>query len=282
VEVVETINQVFNTSTDSGEERRACVFVLGMDRRVVSANIDVAYDKLVARLTGSDPSQASSYGLEFLSKVVQITVAVPNPNRSMLVEYIAALYPPETDTPEDKATELAALDANRAEAQNSTKAESGTSAMEHTRTVPTTAAVEKAAREIFDGPSQVREVELELLSSLRITPRQVKHFHNAFLLQLSYAIRLRQSVGISPGDMFAYARWSLLCVRHPTVAELIFADPSLLKDLERFPLRGSVEADAPQRVGVSSMAWKEISLLVRTEADQISISDVRESLILVG
>jgi tetratricopeptide (TPR) repeat protein len=92
VEVVEAMNQIFSVSG------RPIVFVLGMDREVVSASIDTAYAETVARLRESD-DRWQSFGSDFLSKLVQLSVAVPPPApaaiRQLLAHVTGTRPPPE-------------------------------------------------------------------------------------------------------------------------------------------------------------------------------------------
>jgi hypothetical protein len=72
VEVVDAINQVFNSSRD-----RPCLFILGMDREVVASSIEVAYANTIARLPAE---RQRNFGLAFLNKLVQLAVSLPEPS----------------------------------------------------------------------------------------------------------------------------------------------------------------------------------------------------------
>lgn len=82
VDVVEAINQIFNSNPEA-----ECAFVLGMDREVVAAGIEVAYEDMIARLP---PERRRNFGLSFLAKLVQISVTVPSPRRDVIENLMEA------------------------------------------------------------------------------------------------------------------------------------------------------------------------------------------------
>ena len=84
VEVIEAINQIFHASSASSDEERQCVFIMGMDREIVANSIEVAYSKTIESLKADRNPLADEYGYRFLAKIVQMSVAVPEPHQTAI------------------------------------------------------------------------------------------------------------------------------------------------------------------------------------------------------
>ena len=85
VEVLEAMSQIFNS-----DGRDGCVFLLGLDPQVISASLDVAYAATAESLRERG-SSISDFSAEFLTKLVQISVAVPRPGQEALTEFLYAI-----------------------------------------------------------------------------------------------------------------------------------------------------------------------------------------------
>lgn len=239
VEVIEAVNQIFNSSQD-----RRCVFFLGMDREVVATSIEVAYEDTVKHLKERGSALADGYGMQFLSKIVQMTLSLPVPDKRRMQALLAnvtgnaapAPLPPPTTPNVQRLQE-------RIEEQQPANPGDVERAKQQVRAVEggdvSWRELEEAARRArakllgVEAPD-VANAEFEVLQYLTPNPRQVKRFDNAFRLQL----HLANSAGISgfsfrPGELIALGKWVALRLRWPDLAEAIDDEPRLLAALER-------------------------------------------------
>ena len=196
VEVIEAINQIFNSA-----EGRRCVFFLGMDREVVAASIEVAYSDTVQHLRERNSARAEGYGLQFLSKIVQMSLSFSTPDitdvQALLAQLTGNPIPTRTPTPSSQSEEevqrfQAQIEdrqpVNPGDVASAVQEVSATSAL----TDPQRDALAEAARRArakrfgVDAPD-VAAAEFEVLRYLPPNPRQIKRFDNAFRLQLHVA-----------------------------------------------------------------------------------------------
>jgi tetratricopeptide (TPR) repeat protein len=233
VEVVEAMNQIFNSTTD-----HRCVFILGLDRDVVATNINVAYADTVAQLKSDGNPLGATFGREFLAKLVQLSVTIPAPQHDALRTLMERIT--HTD---DGAGDRVARESEVRRAQAPIHTASGPSLIDVSEGTVAVAdgldhrAVEEAARReraerIEDSP-EVAKAELEALDYLPRNPRQVKRFHNAFRLQLYVANEdPRISFEFTADQLIALARWVALRLRWPDLGDAITRYPDLLVKLE--------------------------------------------------
>lgn len=185
VELVEAMNQIFNAA-----EHR-CVFVLGLDRDVVAANIDVAYSETVEHLRATDNPLGGRFGIEFLAKLVQLSVAIPEPSSAAIRDLLSEIT--GNPSPSDKTPEAAVKETQSVirEASDETLGSVEDAATEIEEAAPSEEVVreavkrERAARIRDSG--EVIAAEFSALKYLERNPRQIKRFHNAFRLQLYVA-----------------------------------------------------------------------------------------------
>jgi hypothetical protein len=255
IDLVEAVNQVFNSSPG-----RRCVFVLGMDRDVIAASIDVAYGELVHRLSEGRQPLADTFGLDFLEKIVQLTVVVPEPRPAAMRSYLLDLLgraptAPAGATPAANATTAASVAAieSRLDAAVATNPEdvsqAGEMVLREGGADP--AAIEEAERLVrarllnVDSP-HVGEAELALLPYLERNPRQVKRFDCAFRLQLHVANLTRGcTLDFRPEQLVALGKWVVVCLRWPRLAQEALAVPGLLRALEARAHGESSPGDPP-------------------------------------
>jgi hypothetical protein len=238
VEVIEAINQIFNSAED-----RPCVFVLGMDRDIVAAGIEVAYGETTARLG----DRGENFGYDFLAKVVQLSVAVPPPSVDGLNDLLAAITGEagDEDEPEADLAEAAAV-AELSEQLNRavpTRPADIRAALRRLNTEDLDA-VEEATLEEFASDrrehllsrdsTEVAEAEAFLVRFLHPNPREVKRFDNAFRLQLHVANRTPGcELEFDLDDLIALGKWVVLRLRWPGLAAAIDGDPRLLEAMEK-------------------------------------------------
>lgn len=233
VEAVEAISQIFNASEES-----ACVFILGIDRDVITASIEVAYRDTIAALP---PNRQSHFGLHFLTKLVQLSVSVPPPDPNgvnRLLDSIGDLPRHAVNTDGFSST------------GPSNEDRPTTSAADGSRDFPTSSSATDQAKSLApDSPEFSSEAELPVIDQsapefhraerfaaqfLKPNPREIKRFDNALRLQLQVARRTKGcGLTFSEDDLIAVARWVALRLRWPDLAVAIDDDPSLLGRLER-------------------------------------------------
>lgn len=234
VEVVEAINQIFNAA-----ERRQCVFVIGMDRDVVAASIEVAYGETIGRLP---EARRPNYGHAFLAKLVQLSVAIPQPDTTSLSRLLAAVtaqpLPLDGNPSEEDVTHFRDLIQAQGPRSPAEVQEAAEALGQSATAGPEARALDEALRleraEHFRADSEeVRQAERAIVPQLRPNPREVKRFDNAFRLQLHVA-NGTPGCGLSfeLDDLVALGKWVALRLRWPDVADGIDSDPELLERLE--------------------------------------------------
>jgi KAP family P-loop domain len=103
VEVVEAINQIFNSDERRGDGSHRCVFVLGLDREMVATSIEAAYGATLGHVRPGS-SLARFFGFSFIDKLVQLSVNVPRPR----LQHLPTLVTPDvvaTDAIDEAAIE---------------------------------------------------------------------------------------------------------------------------------------------------------------------------------
>ncbi len=248
VEVIEAINQVFNSVNNR------CVFILGMDREVVAGSIDVAYKEMVDYLAEKKSPLAEDYGYRFLSKIVQMSVAVPAPEEQgmeRLLAHVTGSEPPKRAS--DAPLPATAVSPPPQEMVTQYQVSMGTAAMNNPvdarrrrREIEASAdltevqrqALEIAERQVraglFDADSDhVKEAQFAALKFLDRNPRQVKRFDNAFRLQLHVA-STTSSLDFRPEELTSLAKWVAIRLRWPQLAEDLDRESGLLEALEGF------------------------------------------------
>jgi hypothetical protein len=265
VEVIEAVNQIFNASND-----RKCVFILGMDRQAVAANITAAYKEALEFLDGADSSK-SDYGSRFLSKIVQMSVAIPTPGPGAMRDLLAQItgsgpLPEDQDRvapPEivdkvaqmlrdrspanpsdvrryrsDLEREVADLGSARAVGPGQDRlaqlAEDLARIPQSARGVVADRAEQIVRGERFTADSDdVRGAEFEALEFLERNPRQLKRFDNPFRLQRHVANGSPNAARDFRRDqLVALAKWVAIRLRWPRLADDLDGDDGLLGALE--------------------------------------------------
>ena len=271
VEVVEAMNQVFNA-----DGRHGCVFVLGVDREVVATSIEVAYAPTVRALRRARRPVSDGFGMQFLAKLVQLSVAVPEPSGEGIERLLTKLTgnARAARSEDQEAIERVEEDIRRqAPERLADVAEAAT----HAGAAPAAAELEAQRRvraEMIRDSPDVAEAEFELLRHLDRNPRQVKRFDNAFRLQLYVAnedpdCRLSFSVD----ELIALGKWVALRLRWPELAEAIDDEPDLLGALEA-TANGSHASVMPgeltrlQRVYARWFVDREVLSLLRDAGDR--------------
>jgi len=256
VEVVEAINQIFNY-----DAQRQCVFILGMDREIVAASIEVAYEKTIERLSGTE--RGEDFGFSFLAKLVQLSVAIPRPGPGDVEELLDAMSQASDEDPEPDPQEVekvAELISEQQPADPAAVERIAERIEQGDLDVPDRALDEAKLRErskALSGDSRaVQEARREVARYLNPNPREVKRFDNAFRLQLQVANRTPGcTLEFNLDDLVALGKWVVLRLRWPGLAERLDSDPRLLNALEnRF--NGILDEEAPADLVRDPVLWK--------------------------
>ncbi len=232
VEVVEAMNQIFNSASD-----HQCLFVLGLDRDVVATNIEVAYEPTVAKLSKRDSGR--HFGFEFLAKLVQLSVALPEPAPEALAELAQELggrQVPPPATKQKDATETRF----KVEQERRLPGSSRSSSLQELRSDAPAQTGEEAedvrrrtVSEVIQDSPRVAAAMEAAIPFLERNPRQVKRFHNAFRLQLYVASEdERVRFDFSDAELEVLARWVAMRLRWPRLGDDIVRNPELLRNME--------------------------------------------------
>jgi hypothetical protein len=236
VEVVEAINQIFNAS-----RKRECLFVLGMDVDVVAASIAAAYVDTVRQLGGGDGGDiARQFGLSYLAKIVQLTVAVPLATESQMQDLLrrvtSGLAP--TPAPDELLVEQfeaeigAGVDVAPEQVTAQAEGLREQAASDEERAAIAEAERRRREQALADSPL-VTEAELEVVGFVDPNPRRLKQFDNAYRLQLFVANRTPVAeLRFDLDQLVALAKWIVLRLAWPEIARAIDAEPDLLERLE--------------------------------------------------
>jgi hypothetical protein len=216
VEVVEAMNQIF-----ASEAGRPYVFVLGLDREMVSTNISVAYRDTVEGLKGTNETRARGFGTQFLAKIVQMSLALPAPSDEGMENLLRSVT---GGAVAGQPMGGAAADADGA--RKSSVDRGG-----YPEEVPEDLQLQPIKR-IRDSAAVV-EAETAALNYLEPNPRQVKRFHNAFRLQLYVASEQSgRRFEMSGDELHALAKWVAIRLRWPELADADDREGELLTALE--------------------------------------------------
>lgn len=240
--VVEAINQIFNTARD-----RQCAFILGMDRDVVVASIQHEYRHVIGQLRGINPVLANHFGENFLGKIVQATIQIPPPGPTAMAGLLGKIT--GNDPPEEMAAEQKQFDEEnvekaigvfkKTELNNPVDAEMQRTTVEKSLPDISSEDIDEALRQVRSDllTSDSRDVaaaEFAVLKYLPPNPRTLKRFDNLFRLQLHVTNNTPGArIKFHYEEIEAMARWVALRFRWPDLAKLIDKEPSLLENLDR-------------------------------------------------
>jgi len=286
VEIVEAVNQIFNASSNQAMDNpppRECVFILGMDRKVVADNIANTYGKSPGYVEGAHahddlthPTRLQEtdedFGVRFLSKIVQMSIAVPPPSgegmrklldqitgteptqeeqrspvADVLIERVAAEFRKTPGDPfEVRRTRISLEDRLEELSEDPLDSEdlpADPDISQTLRAIPSEqleVVIQQAERivmgERFTADSEgVKAAELVALDFLERNPRQLKRFDNAFRLQLHVANRTTgNGLDFSPAQLVTLAKWVAIRLRWPLLAEDLDSEEGLLLALEDY------------------------------------------------
>jgi hypothetical protein len=225
VEVMEAMNQIFASEAD-----RPYVFVLGLDREIVSTTISVAYRDTVEGLKGTNETRAGAFGTQFLAKMVQMSLALPPPSEEGMENLLRSVTGGGAHSPAGETTDPSA-DGSHGSAGGDGTRQSSIDRSGYPEEVPEDLRFEPIKR--LRDSAHVVEAETAALSYLERNPRQVKRFHNAFRLQLYVASEdPGRRFDMSGDELHALAKWVAIRLRWPELADADDLEGDLLMALE--------------------------------------------------
>lgn len=191
-ELIEAVNIFF------GLEDCRCFFVLGIDGEYVRAGIESAYASLKDAL---DEERREKFGAEFLDKIVQVWLKLPEPDEREMRNYLEKVL--------DGRDVTQTVDADEVEEAREELLERKTGFRELEETAEDVAeehpefedeVIGEAARDaavdlLTEEDPEVRKILLEGARALGHNPRKVKLFINRFRLEAMIRIRRRETLG---------------------------------------------------------------------------------------
>jgi KAP family P-loop domain len=241
VEVVEAMNQIFN----SDREHRSA-FILGLDRDIVATNINVAYAGTVAELSKDGQDELGRrFGYEFLAKLVQLSISIPEPTAAALQKLLASITgnaAPDEGSAAGGDSLQPAVQEEVKRVQEEIQASAGGSladvsgAAAQVADAPQEVVVEAERRVVagrLEDSPEVAAAERAAVPFLERNPRQLKRFHNAFRLQL-YVANEDADVpfDFTEAELVALTKWVVVRLRWPDLGNTIARDPALLLVIE--------------------------------------------------
>jgi hypothetical protein len=236
-----------------------CIFVIAMEPDLVAAQIHVAYEKLFQRL---DDGTGTDLGWKFLEKMVQLPIALPEPQQQQVAQYVDSLLRVEAeelvaDLDEDAPEVVAARREIRA-AETTGSLEGIAAALEQVKAQRTTdettaaddAVLQKAARlEFADrfSDAHAREMLLKHAFELSGNPREIKRFINLYRFY-AYIDFWRVTQGLESPGLDGVGKLTRLAIGWPNLLSALGRDVSVNGEMQT--LLASLE-----RAGDDGDAW---------------------------
>jgi len=229
-QVIEALNVFLAGDFDN------CIFVIAMEPDLVAAQIHIAYEKLFERL-GEDGG--GDLGWRFLEKMVQLPLALPEPERPQVERFLDSILAVETearvaeladDAPEVKKAQQAIHDAKTTSAiegiadameqvRERTHAEGGADAN-------TDAILQKAARLEFRdafSDAHARVMLMRYATELSSNPREIKRFVNIFRFY-AYIDFWRRTQGFDTPGLEGVAKFARIAIGWPRLLSTLAED----------------------------------------------------------
>ncbi len=225
-EVIEAINLFLSGDFPN------CYFVIGMDAQVVAASLEVAYEKLTAKLEHMTQSYGS-LGWYFMDKFIQLPFLIPSLNEEQRKKYLAKLFrqnfeqeaasPQEVEAAEQRINAALAQKTFSASALVSEVAQESPKIL-HADPQKFRAIQERviaaSAEKFSDDDPEIQNQLLRYAPYLGSTPRTVKRFANLYRFY-RFSQWSRQLQGLEFASPTALGRWLVLMLRWPQLVRWI-------------------------------------------------------------
>ena len=243
-QVIEALNVFLAGDFDN------CIFVIAMEPDLVAAQIHVAYEKLFEQLD----DHGDDLGWRFLEKMVQLPLALPEPQAPQVERFLDSILAIETEQRiaeiADDAPEVVQARERIQAAETTGTLEGVGDAYEEVRKsyaaqgVRGDAIVQKAARlefaDRFDD-STARDMLLRFARDLSGNPREIKRFVNVFRFY-AYIDFWRRTQGLETPGLDGAGKLARLAIGWPSLLSALATDVSvngtsatLLQTLETTP-----------------------------------------------
>lgn len=225
-EVIEAINLFLSGDFPN------CYFVIGMDAQVVAASLEVAYEKLNAKLEHTTQSYGS-LGWYFMDKFIQLPFLIPSLNEEQRKKYLAKLFRQSLEEEKASREEVAAAEQRINAALEKKEFSASQLVTEVAKESPKILhadpkkyraiqerVIAASAEKFSDDDPEIQNQLLRYAPYLGNTPRTVKRFANLYRFY-RFSQWSRQLQGFESASPNALGRWLVLMLRWPQLVRWI-------------------------------------------------------------
>lgn len=225
-EVIEAINLFLSGDFPN------CYFVIGMDAQVVAASLEVAYEKLNAKLEHTTQSYGS-LGWYFMDKFIQLPFLIPSLNEEQRKKYLAKLFRQSLEEEKASPEEVAAAEQRINAALSKREFSASQLVAEVAKESPKILhadprkfraiqerIIAASAEKFSDDDPEIQNQLLRYAPYLGNTPRTVKRFANLYRFY-RFSQWSRQLQGFESASPNALGRWLVLMLRWPQLVRWI-------------------------------------------------------------
>ena len=228
VEIIEAINLLL--------DNKFCVFVIGMDIRIVGSSIEAKYRELQGYLnTAANPSDLT-LGESFLEKIVQIPFHIPRANTTLLQAFIRGTLLSPLENAQPRKGVLGTQILNGKERKEGSPLNSTFAKIEQDPAISSSSFTEQPSKDIeptsFEESKEVRDAIGEAIPYLELNPRKIKRFINMFRLQ-AYIANRRGLLEKETVRLSLLAKWIVIVTRWPIFVEAVIKDQTFIQRLRR-------------------------------------------------
>lgn len=262
-QIIEAVNLLLDA--------RHCVFVIGMDSKMVSCSIEARYKDLQEHLERTATPGDLTLGQHFLEKIAQITFRIPRADEQHIESFIDTLL---LRTSEESSQEPArekvkqAEQLIKAEQRTGLTLDKATDVVRAERQDLPSEAVTEARQQIFarsfDDSEEVRSAIHGVAPYLSLNPRKIKRFMNVFRLQAFIANRrgLLEGGTVRLGSL---AKWTTIALRWPAIIDALNINRDFVHDLRAAHATKEELRELEQKYGAMS-AEKRGNLQIQLDA----------------
>ena len=220
VEIVEAMNFLLDA--------KYCIFVLGLDTRMVAASIEAKYDTMQKFIDDISEVDGIPFGQQFLEKIAQLTFRIPRSDKTLISSFVTALgQRGSISVPQERSANITEISSSIPDTLVSVDGENQKLTM-----VSSYQSQEQFAVQMNDSSPVQKAIE-HVAPYLEPNPRKIKRFINIFRLQAFIANR-RNLLVLDEADYYLdlLARWVALITQWPIVLDRTLADIAFLAHLK--------------------------------------------------